>query len=550
MRIDPRAVYGKFQKSDRVNTAKGDKGVSGSTYKEGDTLKGEIVDASQSKVSIRLSDGQTIEAKLASANTFSIGDTVAFVVKESGGEQLLLSPASDQGTQTLDQLLSILTEAGLAKTEANIDMVQQLMDEKMPVDQDSLKTMARLMKNYPETPLRQLIFLTKHQLPVTENNLNQLQMLENNEQPLMRSMASMVDDLSSALATKTATITSEQLPMMNDQEQVILASITEDSGVVGFQKEINRQIATTMDQMTYPQASTQMSGETQDSQAQGASLVPIADMLLRTDGERVGNDLVNDIKATVMKTDLTSEQTALLKALPEFEKMTLGDLSKLGDEGLISRQGLRTVLQDIKEGSTYQALAKGMLLSDLKVVEDGEIASYFKKVQEQVELFIGNTSEALEDSPVAKDAANVKASVEFLNTLQQDYNFMHLPMFLNDQLMHSELYVLNNQKAGKDKKASITALVRLDLKNLGHTDIYVKKTDKNLDIDFYMTDDQQMDVVRDQVFQLHKLLTSKGFNVLSASVKSLEKDFDIVEDFLGSTSEEHEQQRYTFDMRA
>lgn len=549
MRIDPSMVYRKFQNGETSKALKSDKGASGSTYKEGDTLKGEIVDANQNKVSIRLSDGQTLTARLATANTFSIGDTVAFTIKESQGDQLLLSPLMDEGAQANDQLLSILSEAGLPKSEENSEMVRQLMDQKMPVDQASLKEMVRLMTKYPETPVRQLVFLTKNQLPVNEGTIQQLTMLENKEQPLMQSMATMVDDLTSVLSMKTASMTSEALPLINDQEQVVLASITEDGRVIGFQKEINQLMAVTSDQIKSPVESHE-GKTTQPIANEGQAQVPISDMVLGSDTDRLGTALVKLMEVNLAGTSLTNHQTEVLNQLPEFEQMTLQDLGKLGAEGFISHEQLRDVLQDIKQASTYQALAKGLLLSEIKTIEAGEVTNYFNKVQEKVEQFIHHSSESIENTDVAKDAADVKASVEFLNNLQQEYNFMHLPMFLNDQLLNSELYIMNNQKTSKDAKQSITALVRLDLKNLGHTDIYVKKSEKNVDIQFYMTDKQQMDLVREQVFQLHKLLTTKGFKVLSATVQSLDKEFDLVDDFLASDEEKKDHHRYTFDMKA
>lgn len=89
-----------------------------------------------------------------------------------------------------------------------------------------------------------------------------------------------------------------------------------------------------------------------------------------------------------------------------------------------------------------------------------------------------------------------------------------------------------------------------DRLNLGHTDIYVKKVGKNVDVQFFMTDEDQITTVREHMVELDKVLTNKGFNVLSSSVQTASKAFDVVDDFLEVDNKEGSQKRFTFDMRA
>ncbi len=570
MRIDPKMIYKKYQQATNKAEA-GAKGVSGSTHKEGEVLKGQIIDASQSKVTIRLESGETMDARLTSANTYSIGDQVAFVVQATGGEQMLITPLTDGGAKAADQLMNILSGAGLPKTDENMDMLKAMIEKQLPIDQESLKQMARLVIKYPDTPVKDLVFLVKHQVPVTETNLLQLKMLENNEQPLMRSMASLVDDLSTAIATESKSV--QQTPGGQVLEQhPVLAMIAEDKNALEFQKLVNQQLtvlaqvineskstvspepnqgqAMQQDLLQVTQQMSQKTSHELPQQAQPMGDMPIGQMMLRSEAENIAvmfNDL---IEPQLAAGTLTEQQQQHLNTMPAIEQMTLQDLKQVATLALITHEQLRDILLEVKSANTYQTLAKGLLMSDIKVVEAGEVNDWFNKVQEKVQQIMQDTSAATKGEAVEKGASDVKASVQFLNSLQQDYNFMHLPMMLNDQLLNSELYVLNNKKATKNDRQSITALVRLDLLNLGHTDIYIKKVDKNIDVEFYMADEKQINVVQENVFVLHKLLTNKGFNVLSATVQSLESDFDVVDDFLEKGGESLERKRYSFDMRA
>lgn len=538
MRIDPSMIYNKYQtgKNEKAQPTK-TAGPTLASLKAGDVFKGTLTDVSQSKVAIRLSDGQVLQARLDGASGFSIGDQVAFMVKESGSEQVLLTPIVEGEGQSSANLMNILSEAGLPTTDENAEVVRTMMAEKLPIDTASLKQMVRLMNNNPQASLKELTFLVKHDIPVNETTIQQLQLFENNEQPLMRSMASLVDDLSMALQNNSQL--SNETTSLTGQEQTLLTTVTGDQETISF-----------LNDLQVLNASTSETGSGTPVSSQGTEQAVLGDMMLQGDTARLGQALVETISANSEQQPLTESQQGLLKALPSFDQMTLTDIEKLVKEDLISPEQLRNLTSQIKDSITYQSLAKGLMLSDLKTVEEGTIKAYFNSVQEKVAKVLEETVTMEKGDSIAKSAGDVRGSVEFLNSLQQDYSFLHLPMFLNDQLLQSELYVLNNSKSAKDGKKSMTALVRLDLKNLGHTDIYLKKVEKNIDVQFFMGDEDQVAVVRDQVFQLHKTLKNKGFNVLSATVQTLDQSFDMVNDFLDKNGQSKDTKRFSFDMRA
>lgn len=563
MRIDPGNIYKKYQTaSNKTDTPSPDR--LGETPKEGTVLKGQIVDASQNKVSIRLENGATMEARLTGANTFSIGEEISFVVKESGVEQVLITPLMDSGAQSTKQLMAILSEAGLPQTEENVEMLKEMINKDLPIDQETLKQMSKLIAKHADTPIKSLVFLTKHTIPVNGTTLQQLQMLETNEQPLMRSMASLVDDLSRTLQQSNPSM--EQVvdtntdPSTQVKQEALMSLITEDQEAMTVIKQLDDQInvlaklteASNQTALQEPQAESVPEATIKPAITLLPELkhTPIAQMVLTNDAQRLIGKVETSLHAVIDQGHLSEDQQAVIKDLPPSGDLTLQNLVQLAEVELISHEHLRSFMTELKDASTYQALAKGLLMSDLQVVENGEVTAWFEQVQDKVEEILSVSNEAVVSNEVAKGAMEVKATVEFINNLQQEYQFMQLPMFLNDQLLTSEFYVMNQQKATKDQQESITALVRLDLLNLGHTDIYVKKVDKNIDVQFYMTDESQISVMQKNVFQLHKLLRDKGFNTLSATVQPLEQAFDIVNDFLDKEDESPSKKRVSFDMRA
>lgn len=531
MKIDPSIIYNKYQATggEPLKRSKIQSGL-GESLKVGAQFKGELVDVSRSKVTIRLIDGQVLNAALEGASNFAIGDAVAFLVKEASPRKLVLT-AVTEGMPEADKILSLLTEAGLEAEEDHVALVKAMMAEKLPVDTASLKQMVRWMNSNPEATVKELVFLAKHNIPVTEGNITQLKQLQSNEQPLMRAMASLVDDLAKVVTEATGEGPISENTSGTDGEKAILTTLTQDPKLPGFIKD--------MTALSHnPNVSLTAEGQP-----------TMEEMLPREGIKRLEGRLVQQLLQN-QPASLSEAQEGLLKELKPFEGMTLTDLEQLAKASLITHEQLRSFLSGVKENALYQGLAKGLLLSDIKTVEEGQIKAYFNEVQEKVAILLRDNPWGEEGQEVGKNAAEVKGSVDFMNTLQQDYSFLHLPMFLNDQLLQSELYVLNNTPAGKEGKRSITALVRLDMRNLGHTDIYVKKVDKNIDIQFYMAEESQVSPLQKEVRHLHKALKNKGFNILSVTVQTLGADFDLVKDFLEKDGKPVDTKRFSFDMRA
>ncbi|VDN45905.1 conserved protein of unknown function [Petrocella atlantisensis] len=543
MKIDPNMIhkkYGQVQNTAETNTVKGER----LTYKEGQVVKGEVLDATLTGVKIKLTNGQILDAKLAQPAMFSIGDEVALAVKEASAKQVLLTTLHQDPQLVEDKLITILENAKLPLTEENHHLVRQLIENNLPISDQSLKNFIQLTKQFPEATVKQLIFMVKHDIPVSSENIQQLTMLENNEHALMKSITSLADDITSIQRSELSTsplIIKDTLSV--DQTPIPLTLLTSDKNSSEFLSNLNQVIKATADLNieTIPMPT---------------SKVPLGDMLLTKDVENLSrhlkHNMVEQQNNIIEKLPLSDAQKLLFEKLETPKQMNLVDLVTMTKEKLLPLDQLRGILIQLKTDSTYATLVKGMLMSKDTLGDMVQVKDYYKSLNLKMTDLIKSTELALKDESghVLKEAQNVKSSVSFLNALGKDFSLMHLPMLLQDQLQHSELYVLGDRKKGKDGEKSITALVRLDLVNLGHTDIHIKKTGKNLDIQFFMTDEKQISVVNENLYGLHNLLNRKGFNVLSINVTPLQKSFDVVTDFLDGQDVKANISRYTFDMRA
>jgi len=541
MRIDPSAIYRKNQ-----GNVKGEKGLSKRgqiVLSEGEVLKGEILDASQTGVKIKLSNGHILEARLTRPSQFSIGDQVQFIVKNSASDQLLLIPSGVEESQMMDKLLGILAEANLPGTEKNLALVEKLIELQMPVDPKTVKTLVNQMKQFPKVELKQLLFMTQHHIPVTKENIEQLTQFENGEHALMKGITTLLDtwlkkETTLSVSGQNKIETTLDLPE-NVEKTQLMEVLLKDSKGVEFQRVI---------------ASSLKGEPILEIKATSTTQIPIIEIMLAKDGDELIKNLTSKVYASLESMPeeaLTQKGQSLLDQLAQPSKLNLTDVWAMAKENLLTQKQLRNFLIQIKEQSLYATAMKGLLVSEKALQDVSELKNYFEHLYSRMTklLNVDRMNQTL--GTKIKDQANhIKASVEFLNAINQDFNVVHLPLFLKEELIHAELYIKDSKKSLKNEKESVTVLIRLDLLNLGHMDIHVLKTRKNLTLQFFMTDETQLTVMQQHIPELYPFLKKKGFNVLSATVQPLKKNVTSMTTFLEEDNKSREIKRYTFDMRA
>lgn len=525
-----------------VNTKRGTTSSSNKTIVQGEVVKGEIVDIGKNQIKVQLSTGQTIEARTTEQFDFFIGQNVSFIVKESGMEQLLLKPLVDEDTLTQYKLLTILENAGLPNTSENMKLLSTLYDNNMPIDKETLAKLANTMKQFPGANLGQVLLLMKNNIPVTPETLKQLQQLLGDDKKVMHQLASMSDDLSSAFKDSEGIKIVNQLLKGNKEATSVFSQLQSHLSQVTESEEqtpvLVKQFLSQKDQSFLSDTSAKMLTQ-QHSLKEPIFTTQELSALQNLQEEE-------SLAAPQIKNTKSSESPLSLQGKAFGELFTqVDDLQLPADV----KQSLNNILA---QKVTHSLLNSELMMNASHLGDIEKTSDYFNKIHEKVmdvlKMDVNNPGGKIGE--IMQNANDLKGALELMNNLNQQYNFMQMPMMLNDQLTNAELYVMNQKKDLKNPKATVTALIRLDMLNLGHLDIYAAKTDKNVDIKIYMNDEKQAEFVRANAYKLFNQINSKGFNVQGVSVMKSEKEVDIFEDFFKDSSSKSKVKRYTFDVRA
>ncbi len=198
-----------------------------------------------------------------------------------------------------------------------------------------------------------------------------------------------------------------------------------------------------------------------------------------------------------------------------------------------------------------RAMEEQWLTTPENLKEEGVVKELYQRLGRQMEQLqqVLNQTGTSQGAALAKSAGGVQSNLEFMNQLNQMYTYVQLPLKLQNQNAHSDLYVYTNKKSLMERDGELTALLHLDMEHLGATDIYIKMLGSSVETTFYLENISSYDVILNHMDVLQKKLEEKGYQC-KIGVENREKQQDFVEEFLEKEKPIGRYQRYSFDVKA
>ncbi len=223
----------------------------------------------------------------------------------------------------------------------------------------------------------------------------------------------------------------------------------------------------------------------------------------------------------------------------------------------------KATLNDIIRSPLYKGLLKNLIsdsftMEPKDVTKPGEIGKLYERVLKQTDalekLVAAFGNKAAET--IKAQTNEIKQNVNFMNSANEMYNFVQIPLKMYNQNTDSMLYVRQNKKSSYEAGEEITAFLHFDMEHLGATDVFVSLKETNVGCKWNLADEMAMNLIEQNLDILTQRLESKGFTVKS-EVTCKEPKASFIEDFLGASpiennnsSTEGIMHRYSFDMRA
>lgn len=258
----------------------------------------------------------------------------------------------------------------------------------------------------------------------------------------------------------------------------------------------------------------------------------------------------------------------LLEQLKDFplqpqlrEQLSKGDLPIQDLVGAITQAISHTPPGSVKrllqsphfEALLREQITNGWTLEPEALKEDQAVQEFYDRMYDQakkLEDFMNQTiGKSKLGAELSSDSQNMRQNMDFMQTLNQMFSYVQLPLKLQNQMTNADLYVYTRKKNLKDNPSQISVLLHLDMDHLGPLDIHLALEKNQVHSKFYADDAASLKVLKENFSQLEDALVRQGYYIQSEFIPR-ERDVDIVRDFMERDLPNASLKRYTFDIRA
>lgn len=581
-----------------------------SELSQGNIFEGTINSVKGNVVSLGLSNGQQITARLDGKVSLTEGQSMFFQVKSNDGNYVQIRPFMLDGAGANLTLLDALKSANLPTDTANLSMVNQMMQQQMPIDKASLNQMYHLLQANPQVNASTIVQMVKLGIEITPGNAAQFENYMSDRQAITAAMDDFINELPEIMSDGDLSmyrLASQGRQIINIVTDGLKENIdTAPGNVLGeASNEISGMAVNEATNGNIEVASNEISGvavnEPADETAESASNGTVNENTGVVLNEAAGGDANEPINGMrdIVQTEETAENVLVpqkpteniaenslgsvmtdeqLKELNEQLKSLLPD--KAGNEiSLYAKDdSIVGTLNDIKEllkntaadkqtllklfsGSGFKAMIKNALTRQWMITpeqlkeSDKQLTDKIGRLYEKVSEQLDKMQEIIKSSGVVKEnvsalAENIRGNIEFMNQVNNVYTYVQIPMKMNGHNASGQLYVYTNKKNITDPDKELSAFLHLDMDNLGATDVSIKMLKKEVSTNFYMDNDESYILIERFLPKLEEKLRNKGYSC-KLSVVNEKHHVNFVDDFLKKDLPPAGQlHRYSFDMRA
>lgn len=478
----------------------------------GQIFSGQITDIRGSYITITLQNMQNVQARLAENFEFLIGQKALFQVKDNQDNQLYLKPIAADAAQNGEFLVAerAIGAAGLQMTEKTLDLVKNLLAANQPIDKQSLLSYVRQLAKFPNADIQDLISLHKYQIPVNEENLNQLSNYKQFEHSLLHEVDAMEQTLSQ-LAQKMA----EEAP---EKAEAFLKELTD---VLSFGKtaELSEEALQKL-----PEQADEKAGQT----------------LIK---EKSGEPILKEEQA---ETAIAKKDTAQA-AENKPAAMSKEPPNQANQTNLTGKEWKEHAGKIIKE-----ALRENFLLKPEEVADKEKVKEFYKNVAEKGErLKELLNSYGKETAQAEKPVQNLTQNVKFMQSLNEMFTYIQLPLKLANEQAHGDLYVYTKKRSKRTAEDGVSALLHLDMEHLGAVDVLVRLKGQRVTTNFTLETEELLDFIEQHMDQLEERLEKKGYSCsFQTAVKNSEEQKSFEQCLTGEAGTSSDIKRFSFDVRA
>lgn len=520
----------------------------------GQQLLGEIINRTTTDVTIRLSNGQTLQARLDVTVPLSIGQTASFEVTHADPALISLRILQEEAAFAQNALIQkALTAAELPVTSRNAELVNTLLQHNLPISKESILSLIRQSNAYPNADINTLALLTQHKLPVTQATLTQFEAYQNYEHQILPQLVNLAHSFSELAFTSDSSLSGLTQTLQNLLNPPAAPEATVQTPVPSANADAA--LPNTLSAVNADTVSLNLLHSAEGTPAESA----VTPETLPRSTQNQSSDPAPAIQSPIQteNADVTSST-----ALPSAENAPKGatenpDLPPTTAQHQSAAP--EALIQTLSPENFVHRLLTRWTLSPGELTDPDKVKEFYQQLREDLtelhSALRAARSKETPDSPLerllsdtASATGQLQDNLEFMNMLNRIFPYMQLPIRFSDKTAHGELYVYTKKEKLRHESGSVSVLLHLDMEALGPTDIYLSLTGNQLSSRFYLNEPSLEALFSEHLPELKETLASKGFDT-SFELIPRKQEEDPVREFLNS-HDTSDLSRFTFDCRA
>ena len=484
----------------------------------GDTFQGEIMSVNGQDVQLQLVNGLYMAARLEGEVQLAIGQLLNFQVQSNQNSKIILKPVYMNFLQQRVGEAALKT-ANIAVNDKNLQMVAKLIENGMSIDKNSLTVFNRQVLQHPQVNIDSLIRLHQLGIEVNDGNLTQLEHYQNLEYKLSEGVREVVGDIgklyTAIIEDAEGTGQSTALIKAGDFMERIISFLVEGSN------------DSVREKLTFLQNPAKeksfLSGENREALQNGGVLEKANGVAEVVGQEKMsGSNHTTELLTFMRRLEGLSEEQ-LVRNIQKDLKQGEMDVNIL-KELLFSDQGIgkRFLLESkdkIYRSEEFNTFLKDTLqnewsLTPEELTEDGKVKEFYQKLLqrgEQLSRLMEHVSTQNQTS-TGNSLQNMRENVEFINQMNQMFQYVQLPLKLSGSQAQGELYLYTNKRNLAKKDGMLTAILHLDMEYLGNVDVNITldTNTEQVTTRFYM-EEETVTLLEEHMEELTERLMKKGY---------------------------------------
>lgn len=460
----------------------------------GKSVQAQVVSINGQEIELLLNGNSNakITAKVTNNLQVSLNQILNFEVIKSSNS-VTLRPLFENLTSDKN-IIKALKDANLPLNKNNIEMVGTMMQRSLPINRQALLEMNQYQVKYPETETRTLVEMKALEIPITDANIEQFTSYKGTNHYVSDAVLLISEKCQEMLSTLADNNQSSDLKSV----LIKLSELLEKNSVPLETKSFGNN--------SIPQNESVEKVQAKDSNMEKRVITQSDEKSLERPNLEQPHTLKDSLQSEPIKTMISVSHGNLAKLFTDFSALDFSkeDFAVLKD--FFKSEGFLREL--------HAALEERVLIGTEEFEQKEEVRKTFAKLTEQMNA-IGRIADDVGQAgeQVEKATVSVKNNIEFMNILNQAFSYIQIPLRQRDMNGKGELFVYARKQNKKEANDELSAILHLDMKNLGEMDIHVKLNPDKVITNFYVETEEILDFLEPHFFELDTRLNKRGYQV-------------------------------------